>query len=255
VTTSETEQIRRQIEGTRRELSADVNALTEKVSPSRVVGRRVDRARGSLVNLKDRIMGTAHDYGTGSTRTGVADRVSETASEAADAVRSAPSAVRRQTEGNPLAAGLIAFGAGWLVSSLLPTTRKEQELASQATELASERLQPVAQQVQQAASEVRENLREPAQQAVQSVRSTASDAAGTVTEESRSAAQHVAGRAGEAQQHVTGRPGEHATGRSSAHVGQTGRTSEHLGQSGETQQHVTGRSGETRSDVRDQETT
>jgi hypothetical protein len=231
VTTTETEQIRRQIEGTRRELSANVNALTEKVSPGRVVGRRVDRVRGSLFNLKDRIMGTAHDFsGSGSTSSGVAERVSETASEAADAVRSAPRAVRRQTEGNPLAAGLIAFGAGWLVSSLLPTTRKEQELASQAAELASDRMQPVAQQVQQAAAEVRENLRQPAQQAVESVKSTASGAAGTVTEESRSAAQHAAGRAGESQQHTTGRPGE-------------------------SQQHTTGRAGEARTNIRDQTTT
>jgi chromosome segregation ATPase len=232
VTTSETEQIRRQIEGTRRELSANVNALTEKVSPSRAVERRIDRARGSLINLKDRIMGTAHDFSvtTGSSAGGVTERVSETASEAADALRSAPGAVRRQTEGNPLAAGLIAFGAGWLVSSLLPTTRKERELAGQATELASERLQPVAQQVRQAATEVRENLREPAQQAAQSVKSTASDAASTVTDESRSATQHVAGRAGEAQHRVAGR-------------------------SGESQQHVTGRSGEPRTDIRDQTTT
>lgn len=257
MTTSETEQIRRQIEGTRRELSADVNALTEKVSPGRVVGRRVDRARGSLSNLKDRIMGTAHDFSgsTGSTASGVAERVSETASDAADAVRSAPRTVRRQTEGNPLAAGLVAFGAGWLVSSLLPTTRKEKELAGQATELASEHLQPVAQEVRRAATEVKENLREPAQQAAESVKSTASEsgtAASTVTEEGRSAAQHVAGRADEAQQHIAGRVGQtqqHGTGR-------TSETQQHgTGRTGETHQHVTGRTGETRSDFRDQTTT
>jgi hypothetical protein len=54
--------------------------------------------------------------------------------------------------GNPLAAGLIAFGAGWLVSSLLPATRREQELADQAKQVAQEKVQPVAQQV---AAEVR----------------------------------------------------------------------------------------------------
>jgi hypothetical protein len=197
--TSDTEHIRRQIEGTRRELSSDVNALSEKVTPRRIVGRRVDRARSSITNLKDRIMGTAYSTtGTASSAAGgAADRVSAMASDAADTVRDAPRAVRRQTEGNPLAAGLVAFGAGWLISSLLPTTRKEQELASQAKDVAAERLQPVAQQVQQAAAEVRDNLREPAQQAAESVRSTASDATGTVAAETRSASQHVSGRAGD----------------------------------------------------------
>ena len=79
-------------------------------------------------------------------------------------MQEAPAAVRRQTRGNPLAAGLIAFGAGWLVSSLLPATRREQELADQAKQVAQEKVQPVAQQV---AAEVKENLREPAQQAAE----------------------------------------------------------------------------------------
>ena len=43
----------------------------------------------------------------------------------------AATAARRQTQGNPLAAGLIAFGVGWLVSSLLPDSQKERELAHQ----------------------------------------------------------------------------------------------------------------------------
>jgi len=202
--TSDTEHIRRQIEGTRRELSSDVNALTEKVTPSRIVGRRVDRARDSLTNVKERIMGSAHSTtGTmSSAASGTAERVSAVASDAADTVRSTPYAVRRQTEGNPLAAGLVAFGAGWLISSLLPTTRKEKELAAQAKDVAADRLQPVAQQVQQAATEIKDNMREPAQQAVESVKSTAGSATDTVTEESRQAAQHVTGRAGDAKDNV-----------------------------------------------------
>ena len=42
------EVIRRDIESTRSDLSRNVDALTEKVSPSRVVGRRVDRAKDAL---------------------------------------------------------------------------------------------------------------------------------------------------------------------------------------------------------------
>ena len=55
-----------------------------------------------------------------------ASTVSDAASSAAAAVQDAPQVARRQAQGNPLAAGLIAFGAGWLVSSLAPASRAEQ---------------------------------------------------------------------------------------------------------------------------------
>jgi hypothetical protein len=212
-TSSDPEDIRREIERTQADLSRDVDALTEKVTPGRIVERRVDRAREAATRLKDTVMGSnptasgRHDGGgVSATASRAADRVSDTAAAAsasvqdaaataADAVQEAPRAIRRQTRGNPLAAGLIAFGAGWLVSSLLPASRREQELADQAKEVAQEKVQPVLQQV---ASEVGDNLREPAQQAVASVRSTAQDATDTVAEEGRAAAQDVSGRAQDA---------------------------------------------------------
>jgi len=223
MTSSDPDVIRRQIEDTRRELSYDVDALNEKVNPARVVDRRVSAAKGRISNLKEKVMGSdpysGHSSGGGVRQAAshAADRVSGTASSAtasvqdaassaassvqdaaataADAVQQAPQAIRRQTRGNPLAAGLIAFGAGWLVSSLLPATRREQELADQAKQVAQEKVAPVAQQV---AGEVRENLREPAQQAVDSVKATAQDAKDTVADEGRLAAQDVSGRAQDA---------------------------------------------------------
>ena len=204
------EQLRREIERTQAALSQDVDALTEKVTPGKIVERRVDRARDAATRLKEKVMGSdpysGHSSGGGVRQAAshAADRVSGTASSAtasvqdaassaassvqdaaataADAVQQAPQAIRRQTRGNPLAAGLIAFGAGWLVSSLLPATRREQELADQAKQVAQEKVAPVAQQV---AGEVRETLREPAQQAVDSVKATAQDATDTVADEGR----------------------------------------------------------------------
>jgi hypothetical protein len=76
---------------------------------------------------------------------------------------------RRQAQGNPLAAGLIAFGAGWLVSSLLPASRREQQLAEQARDKATELGQPLAEAAKQAATEVKNNLQEPARQAVETL--------------------------------------------------------------------------------------
>ena len=223
-TASDPEQIRREIERTQAALSQNVDALTDKVTPGKIVERRVDRARDAATKLKEKVMGSdphgSGGYGGGGVRSAAsqtADRVSGTASSAAssvqdaaasaagtvqdaastaaDAVQQAPQAIRRQTRGNPLAAGLIAFGAGWLVSSLLPASRREQELADQAKQVAQEKVQPVLQQV---AGEVGDNLREPAQQAVDSVKATAQDAKETVADEGRSAAQDVSGRSQDA---------------------------------------------------------
>jgi hypothetical protein len=235
-TASDPEQIRQQIERTQANLSQDVDALTEKVTPGKIVERRVDRARDTAVRLKDKVMGSnplhsgghtvsGHHLGGGGVQAAApqaADRVSGTASAAASsvqdaastaagavqdaastaagAVQQAPQAIRRQTRGNPLAAGLIAFGAGWLVSSLLPASRREQELADQAKQVAQEKAAPVAQQV----GEVKENLREPAQQAVESVKSTAQDAKDTVAQEGRSAAHDVQGRTQDTAGNVRG---------------------------------------------------
>lgn len=179
------DRLREEIEGTQRNLGSDVDALAEKVTPGRIVHRRVHRARGLAQNLKERVMGSAS---TGAQM--VTDRMheaSDAASSVTDQAQEAPRTVRRQMEGNPLAAGLIAFGAGWLVSSLFPASRPERELAGQVKEQA----QGMAGQLGSVAQDVTENLREPAQDAVQSVRSTASDAASTVADETKSATQDV----------------------------------------------------------------
>jgi gas vesicle protein len=214
---SDPDQIRRDIERTQSTLSTDVDALTEKVTPSRIAQRRVDRVRGTARGWKDRVMGSepvssgmSGRYGSGpsvsdraqhlagsasdrisDTAQSAASTVSDTASSVQDAVQQTPQAVVRQTRGNPLAAGLIAFGAGWLVSSLLPASQREQELAEQAKQHASEIGQPLVDAAKDAATEMKDNLQEPAQQAVESVRATATDAGRTVTEEGRSAAQDV----------------------------------------------------------------
>jgi hypothetical protein len=198
---TEPERLRREIEGTQRTLSTDVNALTEKVTPGRIVERRIGRMRSAVGNARDRVMGTASDQAsTAGDKVGsVASAAGDKVSSAADAVGEAPQSIRRGTQGNPLAAGLIAFGAGWLVSSLLPASEPERRLAGQATDLAREHVAPVA---QHAAEELKDNLREPVQQAAESVKSEAADAASTVKDEARSATGDVTDRAQEARENV-----------------------------------------------------
>jgi ElaB/YqjD/DUF883 family membrane-anchored ribosome-binding protein len=215
MTSSDPEVIRRQIEDTRRELSYDVDALNEKVNPARVVDRRVTAAKGRLTSVKEKVMGSAQDtrytaQGMASDAAGsvqsaassAADTVQDAASTAVGAVQQAPDTVIRQTQGNPLAAGLIAFGVGWLVSSLLPASEKEKELAQQAESAVREHKDALLEPAKQAAQEVGEQLKPAAQEAVESVKSTAQDAASTVAEEGRSAAADVQGQAQQAKDTV-----------------------------------------------------
>ncbi len=220
MTTSDPEVIRRQIEDTRRELSYDVDALNEKVNPARVVDRRVSAAKGRITNLKEKVMGSAHD--TASSTQGMASNaagsvqgatssavstVQDAASSAVGAVQQAPDAVVRQTQGNPLAAGLIAFGVGWLVSSLLPASEKEKQLAQQAESAVREHKDALLEPAKQAAQEIGDQLKPAAQDAVESVKATAQDAAATVKDEGQAAVQDVQGQAQQSKEKVQSKTG------------------------------------------------
>ena len=215
MTSSDPDVIRRQIEDTRRELSYDVDALNEKVNPARVVDRRVTAAKGRMTNLKEKVMGSAQDttasaQGMASNAAGTVQdtassamgTVQDAASSAASAVQQAPDQMIRQTQGNPLAAGLIAFGVGWLVSSLLPASEKEKQLAQQAETAVKEHKDTLLEPAKQAAQEMGEQLRPAAEQAVESVKGTAQDAAATVKDEGQSAVEDVRGQAQESKDTV-----------------------------------------------------
>jgi gas vesicle protein len=116
--------------------------------------------------------------------------------------------VVRQTQGNPLAAGLIAFGVGWLVSSLLPASQKEQELAQQAETMLRENKDTLLAPAKEMAQEMGEQLKPAAQDAVESVKSTAQDAAQTVKDEGQSAVEDVKGQAQDSKDTVQ----SHASG-------------------------------------------
>jgi gas vesicle protein len=204
----ESEQLRREIDLSRAELGTDVDALTEKVSPRRVVERRVDRAKDAIGGLKEKVMGTTSDvssstgHGLSGVASSVQDGVQNAASTVGDTASTAAVGARRQAQGNPLAAGVIAFGLGWLVSSLLPASQKERELARTVKDQAQPAVQAAGQQAGQALSEVKDNLQEPAQRAAQSVQDTATDAAGTVKDDARSAASDVKDQTEQAGQQV-----------------------------------------------------
>lgn len=222
-TSSNPDEIRAEIERTRYELSQDVDALAEKVSPTKAVSRQTNRMREGFISVKENIMGTPEHHAGPSagqraryaaedargTAREVADqargyvdeageRVGEWAEDAQHALQQAPAQLRGRTAGNPLAAGLIALGAGWLIGSMIPSSEAEQRAAARVKDEAA----PLVDEAKQVAQQVREELEPIARDAAESVKATASEAVDNVkaegtdkakglTDESKQAAQRV----------------------------------------------------------------
>jgi Protein of unknown function (DUF3618) len=193
-TSNDPDEIRADIERTRAALSDNVDDLAESVKPKNVAGRQVDKVKEAASNIKDRVMGSDDDDYSGSAVGAVGDKassakdtVSEKASDARDAVRQAPSRMKRRAQGNPLAAGMIAFGLGMLVSSLIPSTEKEREAVSQL----QDNLEPVKEKASEVARDIGEGLKPAAQEAAESLKTTAQEGVENVKQEGQSAAADV----------------------------------------------------------------
>ena len=226
-TSNDPDEIRADIERTRATLSNDVDDLAESVKPQSVARRQVDKVKDAVGGVRDRVMGSPDDdYDSGAVGTvsdkayaakdGVADKayaakdavadkayaardtVAEKASEAGEAVREAPATVKRKTQGNPLAAGVIAFGLGMLVSSLIPSSEKER----QAVSTLQDNLEPVKEKATEVARDMGESLKPAAQDAAQSVKSTAQEGVESVKQEGQAAAQDVKAQAQDSKETV-----------------------------------------------------
>lgn len=182
--------IRADIERTREELGADVDALADKVTPSKIVSRQTDKVRGAFGSLRDKVMGAADD---------ASSSVSSSASGLAHGAADVAHDVKTKAEGNPLAVGLIAFGVGLVVASLIPASDKEKELA----ETVKEKAEPLVGQVTSVAKEVAADLKEPALDAAAAVKESAQGAFETVKDEATSAAGEVKDRAQDARENVS----------------------------------------------------
>jgi len=199
--TNDPDEIRADIERTRAELSDNVDALADTANPKNIARRQAGRVKQAAVGVKEHIMGSSDDD-TDSGRLGDAkyaaqDKAAEAkyalqdkASTVGDAVSNAPAQIKQRARGNPLAAGLIAFGAGLLVSSLIPSSEREQEAVS----TLQEKAEPLKEKATEAAREVASSLQEPAQQAAQSVKETAAEGVQNVKDEGASAKQDVQGQ-------------------------------------------------------------
>lgn len=181
-----TEELSRDIAYTRAQLSADVDELGNKVSPSQAVHRRTQAVKGRFSRMKDQVMGSTQDAGHS-----LGQSAQHAGSSVGDTASSAVEGIERRTEGNPLAAGLIAFGAGMLLSAAFPATQQEQRIVQQGMDAAKEHGQPVMDEVKSAASDMGQELKQSAREGVEEVKSTAQSSAENVKQETQGAAQHV----------------------------------------------------------------
>lgn len=183
--------IRADIEKTRAEFGRDVDALADKVTPSKVVHRQTQKMKGAVRGVVDRVMGAADGAGTA---------VSQTGSSVAGSVGGAGERAVAKAQGNPLAVGLMAFAAGLVVAAVIPSSQKEREVA----EGVKEKAQPLVDEAASVARSVGEDLKEPAQEAVAAVKDEATDAVAHVKDEATDAAAHVKDSADDARDTVTG---------------------------------------------------
>jgi ElaB/YqjD/DUF883 family membrane-anchored ribosome-binding protein len=212
------EELRRDIAQTREQLSGTLDAIGDRVSPGRIMERRKDRVLSRWASVKKGVMGSADDLRetTGQLTGNMTDRISgvgQGLSDVSDRARQLPATSRRKAQGNPLAAGVVAFGVGLLVAAFFPGTDTEAQLAEKVQDAA----QPVLDQAKQAGQQVASNLQQPAEQALQQVqqtaqvglnevKDTAQQAATDTKETGTQAAGHVADRAQDAAQTVRQQP-------------------------------------------------
>jgi gas vesicle protein/uncharacterized protein YjbJ (UPF0337 family) len=184
-----TEELTSQIEDTRGRMASDLDALQDKVSPSAIVQRRKEATKNRIGSVRDRIMGAAQ--GAGGTVSDKMPSASGLASSVQGGAQSGVSAAQDRVEGSPLAAGLVAFGAGLVIASLFPASSREAEAAHRVVETAKDKGQPLMDEAKSAGQELGQDLKERATQAAQQVKDSATDSAQQVKDEAQSSAGSV----------------------------------------------------------------
>jgi len=179
--------LRRDLELQRNELSHDFEAVGDRISPRRAVERRKASVRQTAHRITESVMGSADDATSrvGDRASAMKSGVADVASSAGDTMSEMPHRVERTTQGNPMAAGLIAFGAGLLAASLIQPSRREQDMARKL----QPNLEDVAAQARAAVQDTVSELKPEAQHAVDHVKNAATDAAKQTGEDAKSAIQ------------------------------------------------------------------
>jgi len=182
-----TEELTATLRARRVDVSRDLDAIGDRVSPRRMVDRRRRRMTDRMHDVRDRFMGTAG---------AATDRMGQGASMAREQVSSVPDRLAEGTRGAPLVAGAIAFGAGVLVAATMPQTDAERRLVDEHRD-----------ELREAANSVKETASDAAHQAADHLGDEVRAAADDLKGSARQAADEVKGQARGATDAVT----EHAT--------------------------------------------
>lgn len=213
--TEDPEVIRDDIDRTRHEMEGTLDAINDRVNPQRVYDRRSNRVRQRWTSFRSSIMGSdepSHGETTTSRRTGGdpygrepiynedddssswRDRspdvdVRGRAEQAKRAVSDTPQQVQRQTRGNPLTAGMIAFGIGTLLGSTLPETDAERRAAREAANRVD--VEGAKQRLTEHAQDIQSTMQDKAGDAAQDLKGSAQDAAQDVKGHAQQEGQRV----------------------------------------------------------------
>jgi len=196
----DTEQLKREIEVTRSDMTDTLDAIGDRVSPGRVAQRQKNKVVGAVRSVKDRVMGTAQEtqshlaHSVHSAR----DTVTGAAEQTTDAVKHLPDAVVHRTEGAPMVAGALAFGVGFLVAAAMPASESEKKMSAKVMQT----LEPVKEEVVGAAQDMAQNLKQPAMEAAHTVKDAAAEGAQAVGSTVRDAADDTKQQATESVQAV-----------------------------------------------------
>lgn len=193
--TTETE-LRRNAERDRARMGETLDAIGDRLSPERVVERRKAAVGQGFKRMREAVMGSPGYVEPATHR--ARESAQEAASTAADAARSAAENVRHapemiadQTRGNPIAAGVVAFGAGMLLATLFPKTETEQQMIGDARPT----IDRAKDELQDAGRDLATDARDRAKNAAQQVGDAGREAASHVAEQTKSSAQQVAQQA------------------------------------------------------------
>jgi uncharacterized protein YjbJ (UPF0337 family) len=208
----EPDRLKQEIADTRASLTRDVDLLAEKTSPARVAQRRWSAVKEKVMGGTEQARHAAGGTGSsavssvqekasqvGEKASQVGDAASAKAHDAAEAVRGTPRAVVSQAQGNPVAAGIIAFGVGMLAATLIPVSDAEKRAGQQLKDNSGE----VTGKVKDLAAEMKDDLSGTVQDAVGQVKQTASDAAQATKAQAQSSAQDAKEQTRHAAQHAS----------------------------------------------------
>jgi hypothetical protein len=174
-------------------MGGTLEAIGDRLSPERMVERRKAAVGQTMTRMRERVMGSPGYQEPITQRMreraeGMASSASETARSAAERVQQAPEMVANQARGNPIAAGVVAFGLGALFASAFPRTETEQHLL----DTARPQLDNAKRELREAGRDMAAEARDEAKSAAQEVTEASKQAASTVADEAKSSAQTVA---------------------------------------------------------------